>query len=313
MGDAILARPANRCWIVAYAAAMKVREPVARPVDVIVAELVLSASQAFVVGVLLYLAVGVWDERGVDSGSIAAILVALAFAVGAAWLYWLLGGTGLPLAAAELPVALFLAFAGLLGLRGDELVRLEPVPLLLTLVSAVYGIAAGVFLDSPRRLRWDQRRSSRRQEPVPRLSPATAAWAARMGAIRSGAPTRRAPSAARIESTSVSRPPEPAPPPVVEAPRPVAPEPPRPAPTVAAPEVPAKPVAPPRPAPRSGGGGPSKPPGPVPLTGSAPGGPVELPTSVEPRAQRSPWAWARPPEWHREEETFEDDLDGDRA
>src|SRR5688572_32658633 len=100
MGNPMLACPANRCWIVAYAAAMKVREPVARPLDVIVAELLQSVSQAFVVGVLLYLAIGVWDELGVDAGSIAAILVVLAFLVGAAWLYWLLGGSGWPLAAA---------------------------------------------------------------------------------------------------------------------------------------------------------------------------------------------------------------------
>jgi hypothetical protein len=50
------------------------------------------------------------------------------------------------------------------------------------------------------------------------------------------------------------------------------------------------------------------------MTAPTVGGPVELPTSVEPRAQRSPWTWARPPEWHREEETFDDDdQDGDRA
>ena len=35
--------------------------------------------------------------------------------------------------------------------------------------------------------------------------------------------------------------------------------------------------------------------------GSDPGG-IELPTSLEPKAQRSPWAWAAPPEWNRDEE-----------
>ncbi len=29
---------------------------------------------------------------------------------------------------------------------------------------------------------------------------------------------------------------------------------------------------------------------------------IELPTSVEPMAQRSPWAWAAPPEWNRDED-----------
>jgi hypothetical protein len=31
-------------------------------------------------------------------------------------------------------------------------------------------------------------------------------------------------------------------------------------------------------------------------------GAIVLPTSVEPRAQRSPWAWAAPPEWNRDED-----------
>ncbi|MFV2064392.1 MAG: hypothetical protein ACC726_12920, partial [Chloroflexota bacterium] len=30
--------------------------------------------------------------------------------------------------------------------------------------------------------------------------------------------------------------------------------------------------------------------------------PIELPTSLEPKAQRSPWAWAAPPEWNRDDE-----------
>jgi hypothetical protein len=41
--------------------------------------------------------------------------------------------------------------------------------------------------------------------------------------------------------------------------------------------------------------------------------PSELPTSVEPRAQKSPWAWARPPEWNREDETLDGDRGDDRA
>jgi hypothetical protein len=31
-------------------------------------------------------------------------------------------------------------------------------------------------------------------------------------------------------------------------------------------------------------------------------GAIVLPTSVEPRATRSPWAWAAPPEWNRDED-----------
>ena len=36
---------------------------------------------------------------------------------------------------------------------------------------------------------------------------------------------------------------------------------------------------------------------------------IELPTMVEPKAQRSPWAWAAPPEWNRDED---DDSATDR-
>ncbi len=32
-----------------------------------------------------------------------------------------------------------------------------------------------------------------------------------------------------------------------------------------------------------------------------PGG-IELPTAIEPKAQKSPWAWAAPPEWNRDED-----------
>lgn len=295
-----------------YAALVKVREPVARPLDVIVAELLLSISQALVVGILLYLAVGVWSERGIDAGTIAAILVALAFAVGGAWLYWLLGGIGLPLAAAELPVALFLGAAALLGLRDDAIVQLEPLALILTLVSSVYGIVAGVFLDSPRRLRWDQRRTTRRQEPVPRISPATAAAVARMRGVRESATTRSSPPLGPRPPAPASSPVVAEPVPTTEPPRqPAAPEAPRQAPTVAAPEVPAKPVttsrSPSRSPTTSGSASRSS------TSATKSPDPLELPTSVEPRAQKSPWAWARPPEWNREDETLDDDREDERG
>ena len=130
------------------------------PVDVVVAELLLSASQAFVVGVLFYLAVGVWDDRGVGAGSVAVIVVGLAVAVGGGWLYWLLGGVGWPLAAADVPGRpCSSASRSCSAWRGDDLFRVEPRAAAADASSAsVYGIVCGVFLDSPRRLRWDQRR-----------------------------------------------------------------------------------------------------------------------------------------------------------
>ncbi len=159
---------------------MKVREPVARPLDVVSLELLLSASQAFLVGVLMYLAIGIWDDRGVGFGPVAVILALLGAAIGGSWLYWLLGGVGWPLAAANVPAALFLGFALLLGWQGDVVFRVEGVPALLALAASVYGIVCGVFLDSPRRWRWDQRQKPRPGTSVPRVSPATRALLAQV-------------------------------------------------------------------------------------------------------------------------------------
>ncbi len=159
---------------------MKVREPVARPLDVVAAELLLSASQAFLAGVLFYLAMGIWDDRGVGSGPVAIVLAALGAAVGGGWLYWLLGGVGWPLAAANVPVAMFLGFALVLGWRGDDLFHVAGAPLLLSLAASAYGIVCGVFLDSPRRWRWDQRQRLRSGTVVPRVSPATKTFVAQV-------------------------------------------------------------------------------------------------------------------------------------
>jgi hypothetical protein len=159
---------------------VKVREPVARPLDVVAAELLLSASQAFLVGVLVYLAMGVWEDRGVAYGPVAIVVAGLGVAVGAGWLYWLLGGVGWPLAAANVPTAMFLGFALVLGWQGDDLFRVEGIPLLLSLTASVYGIVCGAFLDSPRRLRWDQRQRPRPGTTVPRVSPVTRTVVARV-------------------------------------------------------------------------------------------------------------------------------------
>ena len=144
------------------------------------AEALLSVSQAFLVGVLLYLAMGIWDDRGVGFGPVAFILAALGAAVGGGWLYWLLGGVGWPLATANVPVAMFLGFALVLGWRGDDLFRVAGAPLLLSLAASVYGLVCGVFLDSPRRWRWDQRQKPRPGTAVPRVSPATKTFVAQV-------------------------------------------------------------------------------------------------------------------------------------
>ena len=304
-----------------YAGAVKVREPVARPLDVVAVELLLSASQAFLVGVLMYLAVGVWDDRGVGVGPVAAILALLGLAIGVSWLYWLFGGVGWPMAAAATPAAMFLGFALVLGWFGTDLFRVPGAPLLLATLAAGYGIVGGVFIDSPRRWRWDQRQKLRPDTRVPRVSPTTQALVAQLPRslprrATSGPPLSEL--ALRIEQSA----------PAGQlmpddtaggiagseddgSTRELAGEPPSPdaqseeAPTLmgggagtaaaAEGEPPgndrrAAPVSGPRPAtvPRT-------------LAADERDG-IELPTSVEPRAQRSPWAWAAPPEWTREED-----------
>jgi hypothetical protein len=315
-----------------YAGPVKVREPVARPLDIVALELALSASQAFLVGVLLYLSVGVWDDRSVGLGTADVVLALLGLTVGGAWLYWLLGGVGWPMAVADVPAALFLGFALVLSWFGEDLFHVPGVPLLLGAAAAVYGIACGVFLDSPRRWRWDQREKLRPGTLVPRISPATQSLVAQ---VPRSLPRRPVPTdpvsdlAARIEQ---STPALSAPSGDVGAPHatgsdvdtgtgssvassvaPVlGPEDPqlKDAPAVEGTplEVPAVPE-PTLPATRHAraaagrGGGRSS------ATDEDEHDGIKLPTMLEPKAQRSPWAWAAPPEWNRDED---DEVAGSR-
>jgi hypothetical protein len=316
---------------------VKVREPVARPLDVVAAELSLSASQAFLVGVLFYLAVGVWDDRGVGFGPVVVVVAALGLAVGGGWLYWLMGGVGWPLAAANVPTALFLGFALVLGWSGDDLFRVEGIPLLLSVVASVFGLVCGVFLDSPRRLRWDQRPRPRPGTKVPRVSATTQRLAAQVPRSiprRSELPPAGYPVARPGQGAVPERTAEGEPlaadaadagdaDPVGEAPvgsvavvaaaqddgeepgaagmYPTAG-------TTAAlvEDATPTPLGAMMPTERlekmaspEGGSAPPAPSGP---TAPADPGAIELPTSIEPRAQRSPWAWAAPPEWTRDED-----------
>ncbi len=279
-----------------YADAVKVREPVARPLDVVAVELLLSAAQAFLVGVLMYLAVGVWEDRGVGLGHVAILLALLGLAIGGSWIYWLFGGVGWPMAAANTPAAMFLGFTLVLSWFGEEFFHVPGVPLLIALGAAVYGVVGGVFLDSPRRWRWDQRQKLRPGTPVARVSPTTRALAAQ---LPRSLPTRSRPEvptselAARIEqstpagheaSDEVAIPYLDGGPPDGEATA-----------------EPAADASAPGPETDVASGSTAAP------AAASPGRPdddgaIELPTSIEPKAQRSPWAWAAPPEWNRDED-----------
>ncbi len=306
-----------------YAGAVKVREPVARPIDVVAAELLLSASQAFLAGVLMYLAIGVWADRGVGHGPVAIILALLGLVVGAAWVYWLMGGVGWPLAAANVPVSMFLGFALILGWTGSDLFGVTGVPLLLATLAAVYGILGGVFIESPRRWRWDQRQKLRPGSKVPRVSSTTRKAVA---AVPRSMPRRVPPPppsselATRIERTTPAGPaggsevaiPYLDPidkPSSLDAPPSTAGVPTQPASLVAVghPEL-AEPDGDGRsdagssmPTERLAGVSLPRVSEQLPADEVEPGA-IVLPTSVEPKAQRSPWAWAAPPEWNRDED-----------
>lgn len=304
-----------------YAARVKVREPVARPLDVIAAELLLSASQAFLVGVLVYLAMGVWDDRGVGFGPVAIILAGLGAAIGGGWLYWLMGGVGWPLAAANVPAAMFLGFALVLGWRGEDLFRVEGVPLLLSLAASVYGIVCGVFLDSPRRWRWDQRQKPRAGTTVPRVSPRTRTFVASVPRTLPRRPTATTPiieaepAAGRAAPSGVVDAQGRAPGEDTDADAAAVPA----GDDDAWPGSPSAAAADAEDATTSTGGpvsrsammpterldeaaraGSSRLPQDESSDSEAEA--IELPTSIEPKAQRSPWAWAAPPEWTRDED-----------
>jgi hypothetical protein len=300
---------------------VKVREPVARPLDVVAAELLLSASQAFLAGVLFYLALGIWDDRGVGFGPVAIILAMLGAAVGGGWLYWLLGGVGWPLAAANVPVAMFLGFALVLGWRGDDLFRVAGAPLLLSLAASVYGIICGVFLDSPRRWRWDQRQRLRPGTPVPRVSPATKAFVAQVPRTLPKRPAATLQSADYLPSSSApaSGPGSSAGIPYLDAVDAIPGRPGDSSPeagqhpdedvdgpaagltTLHTPTGPAGASMPTERLDQAARAEGTREPVDAETQGHDPGG-IELPTSLEPKAQRSPWAWAAPPEWNRDEE-----------
>ncbi|MEX1294594.1 MAG: hypothetical protein AB1Z67_00345 [Candidatus Limnocylindrales bacterium] len=291
---------------------MRVREPVARPLDIVAVELLLTTSQAFLAGVLLYLAVGFWEDAGVGLAPQAAVLALLGLGVAGAWLFWLVGGVGWPMAAFAAPAGLFLAFVLVMD-WSVEAFDVGGAPLLLATASAVFGVIAGVFLDSPRRWRWDQREKLRPGTKVPRVSPATQALVAQVPRSlpkREAEPEEVSELAARI-GASVPLPPTSSGTgtdrpglagdesagdvPAAEPRSELADAPEVPGTPLDVPEAP-EPVLPTARLGRGLAGTPSD------ADDGEDDDAIDLPTMIEPKAQRSPWAWAAPPEWNRDED-----------
>ena len=287
----------------------------------------LTASQAFLVGVLLYMAVGFWEDAGVGLASQAAILALLGLGVGGAWLYWLLGGVGWPMAAVNAPAGMFFVFVLVMdwSVEGFEI---GGAPLVLATAAAVFGVVAGVFLDSPRRWRWDQREKLRPGTKVPKVSPVTQALVAQVPRSlphRQSQPETLSELAARIGSATPSGAgpsgeagaPDMAAAPGVddehEGPPPASPGP-EPGSTLSdAPEIPGTPLdvpEAPEPVMPTARLGRSAAPDQADKDDEDDDDSLELPTMLGPKAQRSPWAWAAPPEWNRDED---DDASAGRS
>jgi hypothetical protein len=167
---------------------LSTREPVSRPLDVVALEVLLTVSQAYLVGALLWLGRGFWAERGVENGPVLAVLIVLALTAGAGWLLWLLGADGRLMAAADVPIALLLAFLWILlgqGVIGDSV---DGWAFLAGVGAALLGIGCGVALPSPRERRRpaipQARPRSGRVPPTPRLTPTTARAVARLPKVR---------------------------------------------------------------------------------------------------------------------------------
>lgn len=302
-----------------YADRVRVREPVARPLDVVAVELMLTTSQAFLVGVLLYMAVGFWEDAGVGLASQAAILALLGLGVGGAWLYWLIGGVGWPMAAVNAPAGMFFVFVLVMDWSVEDF-EIGGAPLVLATAAAVFGVVAGAFLDSPRRWRWDQRERLRPGTRVPRVSPVTQALVAQVPRSlphREGQPEAVSALAARIGSATPSGAGpsgETGAPDVAagpgeddehEGPPPAGPGPEAGSALSDAPEIPGTPLevpAAPEPAMPTARLGRSATRGQGDKDDEEDEDSLELPTMVGPKAQRSPWAWAAPPEWNRDED-----------
>jgi len=149
------------------------RPPTDRPLDVVGLELLVCITQALLAGVLLSIANDLGGDARAVGLPVPGLLAILGLAVGAAWIWWLAGGSGWPLAAVDLSVALLTGALWLLSLQDGTAPRLDPLTGLIALSCAIYGIVAGAFLPGPRRGHWKGGVSQpRRGLPSTRTTPA---------------------------------------------------------------------------------------------------------------------------------------------
>ena len=140
-------------------------------------ELLLTLASAVLLGLLLWLAVATWDDRGATGGSIVGVLIVVALAVGAGWFLWLTGVSGWLLAGASGVAGLQVAFLLVLGASG-EATGVNSTVLLVSLGCAILGAACGVFLPPPSSRRYRRgprvRASAGGAPSAPRVSPQVA-------------------------------------------------------------------------------------------------------------------------------------------
>lgn len=138
---------------------MLTRRPASRPLDVMALEIALALATAIQIGLLLWLSVATWDDRGASGAPVIGVLAVVALAVAAGWFLWLVGVNGWLLAGASGVAGLQVGFLLVLGASG-EVTGVSPSMLLVSLACAVLGLLCGIFLPSP---------SSRRYRPAPRV------------------------------------------------------------------------------------------------------------------------------------------------
>ena len=149
------------------------RQPIERPLDIVGLELLVTVTQALLVGILLSLAAQLGGDARAAGLPIPGLLAVLGIAVGIGWLRWLVGGSGWLMASVAVATAILTGALWLLSLQDQALPRVDPLVGLLAAACAIYGLVAGAFLDGPHRVHWKGGVSQpRRGVPQTRATPA---------------------------------------------------------------------------------------------------------------------------------------------